>query len=353
MLKLITKLPQYYLARNYQNGHPLPINLTMGLTYRCNSKCLTCRIYDKPKVDELKIDEWKKILENIGDSLYWVTFSGGEPFLFQDIVELYYWVNQYSKPSMINIPTNGQLTKQIVDKVWQMSKMFSQTKLTINLSLDHCQPDYNNEIRGIEGYYDRAKETLDELLKIESDNLTIGIHSVISKFNVKDIKPIVDTLPLLLKDQTHYITEIAENRIELGTVGLDITPNYDDYKKAIEYLKKFLHSQPNTLIRAFRLDYYDKVLKWYSEKHIPCYAGYASCQITPDGDVVPCCVRYESMGNLRANNYDFKKIWCSSQADFIRLGVKECNGCPLANVSYTNSLLHVPTMINVARRLIA
>jgi hypothetical protein len=78
-------------------------------------------------------------------------------------------------------------------------------------------------------------------------------------------------------------------------------------------------------------------------------AGVASAQIAPNGDVWTCCIRAESMGNLREHDYDFRTVWTTGKAQQLRRSIKagECH-CPLANASYTNMLLHGPTVTKVA-----
>jgi hypothetical protein len=82
---------------------------------------------------------------------------------------------------------------------------------------------------------------------------------------------------------------------------------------------------------------------------IPCLAGIASAQIAPNGDVWTCCIRAESVGNLREHNYDFRATWSTTRATELRRSIKagECY-CPLANASYTNMLCHPPTLSRVA-----
>jgi hypothetical protein len=55
------------------------------------------------------------------------------------------------------------------------------------------------------------------------------------------------------------------------------------------------------------------------------------------------------MGNLRDHNYDFGSVWRTGKADQLRRSIKagECY-CPLANASYTNMLMHTPTVTKVA-----
>lgn len=349
--KLVSKLPQYYLARKFNLKVPLPVSYTMALTYNCNAKCKTCRIYDKPRIDQMKVEEWKQIFQNIGNSPYWVTATGGEPFLYKDIVEWYYYLVKYCQPAIVNIPTNGQLHDKILDNVWQMLKLSDKTKLIVNVSLDHYDSKVNDEIRGISGYYQQAIETIKALQ--QHKGLTVGIHTVISKNNINDINVISRILSSLLIDPTHYITEIAEKRVELGTKDLDITPDNDEYKNAIRILKFFAEDQPKTLIKAFRMNYYDSAIRWnYDRSHIPCYAGYASCQITPDGEIWNCCIQSKSLGNLRKADYDFKWLWNQVSAQMIRQEVKKCVGCTLANSFYTNSLMDIPTLIKVVKELL-
>jgi hypothetical protein len=78
-------------------------------------------------------------------------------------------------------------------------------------------------------------------------------------------------------------------------------------------------------------------------------AGVASAQIAPNGDVWTCCVRAQSMGNLRDHDYDFGAVWRTSKAAQLRRSIKagECY-CPLANAAYTNMLMHGPTVTRVA-----
>ena len=110
------------------------------------------------------------------------------------------------------------------------------------------------------------------------------------------------------------------------------------------------------IARAFRLRYYELVKQTLArrEQVLPCYAGVASAQIAPDGDVWACCVRAEPLGNLRDVDYDFAKIWRGAKADAMRRSIKnkECC-CPLANAGYTNMLMHAPTLWRVGLNLLA
>jgi hypothetical protein len=156
-----------------------------------------------------------------------------------------------------------------------------------------------------------------------------------------------------------YITEIAEEREELDTVGADISPEYQDYVGAVDFLTEELrkehYNRVGKITRAFRIEYYQMVKMIIKEKRqvIPCYSGFASAQIAPDGNVWMCCIKAKSIGNLRDVDYDFTKVWFSKKAEELRASIKkeECF-CPLANASYTNILHNLKALTRVGWNLI-
>jgi len=191
-------------------------------------------------------------------------------------------------------------------------------------------------------------------LKGRYKNFTLGVHTVISNFNVDEFENIYAFVRDELKPDS-FISEIAEERVELDTVGMGITPPIQKYQPVIERLQEGIRNAEfngvSRITQAFRDRYYDIVKRTLVEKRqiIPCLAGVASAQIAPNGDVWTCCIRAESVGNLREHNYDFRSTWTTVKADELRRSIKagECY-CPLANASYTNMLCHVPTLTSVA-----
>ena len=322
---MIERLPGYVCAKLLHKNPSLPMNYTLGVTYKCNSRCKSCRIYERETTYEMSAKEWRGIFIQLAHSPYWITFTGGEPFLYNDLVETYWDLVETCSPKMINIPTNGLLTERIVDWTWQMCKMKSKTSLTINVSIDGIK-DENDYIRGVPSAYEKALETVKKLQELKVENLNVGIHTVISRFNVANFKTIYKTLSPLVKP-SFYITEIAENRNELGTMGINIAPTAQEYKEAVGILAT------GRGIKGFlRERYYKNVIE---KKKLPCYAGYASCQITPNGDVWPCCMKARSVGNVL--NESFRDIWTGEDICHLR-EVQDCN-CTLANAAYTNMIL--------------
>ncbi len=356
MLGVLCKIPAFKLYRATGFPRMMPTNLTVSLTYRCNSRCRTCRIYER-KCEELSVEEYRKIFRSIGRSPYWITFSGGEPFLRQDIREICTQAYELCRPGLINIPTNGMLPERIEREVANIVQSCPRAHFVINLSVDGIR-ERNDDIRGVAGAYARAMETYQRLRSIRAKNMSLGIHSVISRFNAPEMPAIYGELKGLRPDS--YITEIAEQRVELWTEHEEITPSLADYAAAVDMIaadmKGWKLNGISRITRAFRGHYYGAVKSYLrgGEPSLPCYAGIASCQIAPDGEVWACCVKSESLGNLREAQYDFRKIWFSAGADVIRRAIKSRScACPLANAGYTNMLLSLRTLATVGKEVLS
>ncbi len=353
MLRVLSRIPLYQLGRFTGWPCTLPLSLTLTPSPRCNSRCLTCNIWKK-QADEMVIGEWEMILKKLGPAPYWITISGGEPFLYRDLALLVRACYEYCRPSIINIPTNGLLTERISGIVRVLAENCPKTQLIVNISLDGVGPAHDR-IRGVPGNFARFEATFAALRELAQDfaNLTLGVHSVVSAFNVGSIHALFEYILNLQPDS--YVTEIAEERGELDTVGSGITPSLAEYASVVDDLLRTVGAWRFTRIsritQAFRLEYYRLCRQFLAHRSqtIPCYAGWMSAQIYADGTVWPCCVRADSMGNLRDAGYDLQRIWMSPEATRIRRSISagEC-ACPLANAAYTNMLCHVPTLARVA-----
>lgn len=362
------KILGYKLSRAYGQPNMLPISLTVSVTNKCNSRCRTCFLWklyrDKPDLEKREFETWEfeRTFESISAPIFWVTMSGGEPFLRPDLADICSAFNKYCTPKIINIPTNSLLPKVIEVKTKEILQRCNGADLVINLSLDGVG-DIHDKIRNVSGNFEHFLETFQRLnaLKSEFSNLQIGVHSVVSKYSLLGLMDVYEFAEKIGADS--YITEVAERRTELFNVDEDITPDADAYRAFINLLSERMgmefkgRKKISKATNAFRLIYYQIATKELRENRqiIPCYAGLASGQINPYGDVWPCCVLgySKSIGNLRENEYDFKKIWFSREAQLVRKYIKSgaCS-CPLANAHYTNILLNFNQLAKVVGKII-
>ncbi|MGD2079374.1 MAG: radical SAM protein, partial [Chloroflexota bacterium] len=324
MLGVLLRIPLFKLQRRFGWPKLLPLNITLSPSPKCNSRCLTCNIWMK-REDELTLEEWDRALASLGRAPYWFTISGGEPLMYPHIVELAQLVYKHNRPGIINIPTNAIL-KSGPERVRQIVESCPESQIIINLSLDGVGKKHD-EIRGVPGNFERFEERLRQYFELRDayPNLTVGIHSVISVFSVGHLDELIEYAEQSGADQ--FITEIAEPRVELDTVGLPITPSPEQYNDAINGLIDYVESKQYKgiarITEAFRAEYYKLVKRTLEEEDqvIPCYAGWASAQIYADGAIWPCCVRADNLGNLRDHDYDFGQIWFGEKIADVRRSI--------------------------------
>src|SRR6266704_1423658 len=149
LAKVLPEIPA--LKASYATGHVfrLPVNITVSVSYRCNSRCKTCNVWLLPN-DDLTLPEWDRVFASLGRAPYWFTFSGGEPTLRKDLPEMVASAYRHCRPGIIN------------------------------LSLDGVGPKHD-EVRGVRGNWDHAMKTYAALKELKSrhSHLTLGIHTVI------------------------------------------------------------------------------------------------------------------------------------------------------------------------------
>lgn len=352
MIGLVPKLPMYWAFRSFGWPKIKPFSIVVSVSYRCNSKCRTCDVWRKPN-DDLSVEEWERVFESLGRSPFYMTFTGGEPFLRKDLDELVIRAYNHCQPEVITIPTNGMLTERTLGMVERICRECPKSSIGINLSLDGIE-DEHDDIRGVEGNWKLSMETWTQLKELQKEysNLVLTIHTVISRFNAHRFEAIQEGLKFLEPDS--YITEVAEERVELDTVGWGITPLADDYDEIADFLSQQARQTPARglakVTQAFRAQYYQMAKRVLHERDqvIPCYAGWASAHIAPNGDLWSCCIRAEPVGNVRDHEYDFTPVWRSAAMEEMRGSIKrkEC-ACPMANANYANMLLHPPTVTKV------
>lgn len=341
IFNLIPKVVGYKLSRYFNIPKLYPFNLTISVTNRCNSRCKTCNIWKEKQEEGLSLMEWRKILKSIGKSPLWITISGGEPFLRKDLVSIVRMISKYNGPYIINIATNGILTNKIESDIKKILSFYNGN-LIVNISVDGINTKHDF-IRGVKCFNDILK-TYKRLRALE--NLTVGIHTVISKYNVKDIPKIYSFFEKL--NPSSYICEIAENRKELKNINMDIAPSDSEYFKAIDFLldKNKKIEGISKITQLLRKRYYKLTKDILKEKKaiLPCYAGMASAHINFNGDLWACCVKCETFGNLRKNS--FKELWFGERANSIRDKIKnEKCYCTLANASYSNIICDCSNLV--------
>jgi MoaA/NifB/PqqE/SkfB family radical SAM enzyme len=347
------------------------MTLTYSVTAACQSRCKTCGIghmyMARPERadQDLTTDEAEKIFKAM-KRVYFFNISGGEPFLREDLPRIVELACRHLKPRVIHTPTNAIMSERIeayTREILEIIKKYDESvPFTVKPSIDGVG-DLHDEIRGVKGNFLKLRETIGRLKQVEKEyrNFHLELGTVVSNFNIDHLDEIEDFVHSLGVES--YRNEVAEQRTEFFNVGDPITPDAATYQKLMKDFARKIEANIKgkkalaKTTEALRLVYYDLAGKILERKTqvIPCYAGVSNAHINYDGGVWPCCVLgySQQMGNLRDYGYDFQKLWQSERAREVRKFIKDKNcACPLANQAYSNILLHGPSLLKAASKMV-
>ncbi|MBT3404861.1 glycosyltransferase [archaeon] len=293
-----------------------PSYVIFYVTSRCNSRCKYCFFWKElnQKRNELSLNEITKITKSF-DNLLYVSLTGGEPFLREDIdkiAELFY---KKSGTRFLAIPTNGLLSEKIGEKVESILNLCPGINLRIELSID-ALGEKHDEIRGVMGNFKKMMQTFKILknIKKKNKNLKIIIHSVYSAYNEDHIKKLFD-----------YIQDKGIDQYRAGIVRTDSrlkeAMNLDKkkYLEFLKYLDKNKIKSKGFYSKIFReINKLNREINFKTRQKqkmvLPCVAGQKMLVIGEEGDVYPCEMLSKKMGNLRNYSLNIKKLLKNKEA---------------------------------------
>ena len=278
----------------------------IGVTYRCNFRCLRCHTWKFPsKVeDEISLDVIKKL-----PNTAFANITGGEPFLRNDINEIGRILSDKCK--RITIVTGGYFTKRIVE----FSKR--NPKVGIRVSLEGL-PSSSNKLRGLKKGYDHSMRTLIELA--ETGLKDLGFSITISDENYKDLLPLYKLSELL---NWEFATAVVHNSYYFHKLDNEFEHATEIKNEFYNLMGEFLKSK--RIKNWYRAWFVGGIINKIDEKPrlIKCAAAKNMFYLDPFGEIRPCNVLEESLGNLKTKS--FEEIWNSKQAEDVRQKVANCN----------------------------
>ena len=350
----------------YFTGRPLPhpAYLIFFVTSKCVGKCRHCFYWEslnQPE-DPLTVAEVEKVAGSMGRLLQ-VTFTGGEPFLREDLPELVAVFARLNRVYHLGLATSGFHPDRVESGVRKILDSCRESRITVGLPIEG-PAELNDEIRGVKGFYERTTETLSRLksLKRSHRRLTLLVDITASGFNRGRLLETYE----LVRDrlQPDHINLILTRGVPREGSAKDLDPEEaallltrmeDDIRKGLvagySFFGKLLHAK-DIVLRRMALDIYSR-----QAYRLPCQAGRVAGVLMPEGDVFPCELWSEPIGNAREQNYDLSAIWQSPQARAARAQILDSrcvcyHQCFLSNTIFFN-LRSWPEMIKEWLRIMA
>ena len=241
---------------------------------------------------ELKADEYRLLFRR-HPWISQITFSGGEPFMKKDFLEIVFAaLDEIKNLFYINIITNG-INKEMIIK--QVKKIFGNPRLKrlhIAISLDGNQKTHD-KIRGVQGNYKSARETFFELKSLNQRKLLLHYSYTISPYNIGKMQAFLDKTNI---DPNNIVVCFAQksSRYNLKKGNNEFFLTKEEIKKEIKvFLKNYRIRRIEDIVQLIFLKLFLK------NKRIPCVAGSNTFHIDPYGNIYQCSLKNNIVGNIR------------------------------------------------------
>lgn len=315
---LLLYVKEHWLSK--LNVRPLVAELFM--TENCNLRCVSCTCWHEFTRNELSTCEWKNVIEQLIDlDFIKLNFTGGEPLLRKDLVEL---IEYASSQGELEIHLN---TNAILLTPEKLQQLLDAGVRSFNISLDAPNSATHNLIRG----RDKAFETTIKHLRHLSTQkkqygLKIRVNFTVMKDNytyLPQMAELVRDLDVrlylnLASDQTFLF---RDNRVT-QLMQVDLPGLKETLKQMVELKKKY----PKHLPSFVDFKYIEKHFQDIIQREIPCAESQLKLMIHSQGQIGGCW-GHDPKFNVREKSV--KEILGSSEyieshAAFFK---KQCVGC--------------------------
>ena len=275
--------------------------------WHCNQKCLHCYAAGQPmgETPELSTEQWKTALALLRKAnIPQVTFTGGEPTLRSDLVELV----QAAAWFVTRLNTNGRLlTPELCAALYQASLD------SVQVTLYSAEGNIHNQLVGTNGFND----TVQGIRHAVEAGLIVSVNTPLCSLNTH----YADTLRFAHSLGVRYAT--CSGLIPSGSAcGQESRATALTPEQLTEVLRQAVDTAEEL---GMELDFTspgwleEETLRSLGLNLIPsCGACLSNMAVTPDGKVVPCqsWLSDEPLGDLLHD--DWTGIWNSPRCAAIR-----------------------------------
>ena len=278
--------------------------VSWNVTRRCNLYCDHCYRESGPEAGdvsrELSTAEGFNLLEDLQKTGFrLIIFSGGEPLLRLDLVEL---VVRASELGLY--PVLGTNALEISQE--KLESLIAAGLKGMGISLDSVRPEVHDEFRGREGAWEK---TVASIKKIVDAGVPVQINTTLTENNYAELDDLIDFAREVGARALHPFFLVPTGRAK------EIESSSLRAKKYQQMIEKVLKRQqqveielkptcaPQFLVQAEKMGLDLRFSRG-------CLAGVSYCCILPEGEVHICPYLPVEVGNIRENS--FSEIWNDS-----------------------------------------
>ncbi len=314
----------YYVSRVV--CYPLipPEHVYFSLTNRCNLRCKMCEVSKSSSEEEreLSTGKVKEIILQIRDlGIKHIIFSGGEPLLRKDLVEIVSFAHE-NNIRMVDLITNGTILDEGIT-----ASLIKAGLTHIGVSIDGLSR-VSSSIRG-PGVFEKVVDNIEKLNsyknKHNTDSPSLGINFTIMGENIDDILPMIDLarkLNCLFISFQPVLFNNTKMFINKKNALWPCDGRVNDYRKVIKEMLKV--KKEARKVKIFTdTDVLNSLPDYFLGRRpcadFKCYEAIKRIVITCEGLLWSC---QGILGDLNKNT--LSQIWYSSQTKNKRQDIRKC-----------------------------
>lgn len=298
--------------------------------WACNQKCLHCYAAGQSgaSVNELSTEEWKKVIDTCRRAgIPQLTFTGGEPTLRDDLVELV----DHAQWFVTRLNTNGRrLTKELCRALYDASLD------SVQVTLYSSAPAIHNRLVGAEGFDD----TVAGIRNAVAAGLNVSVNTPLCSLNAD----YGATLSFIRTLGVRYVTCSGlipgGGALTEGSLATALS----------ETEMETLLSSATVICSAKDMEISFTSPGWLTPERLrkigltevpACGACLSNMAVRPDGQVIPCqsWLSDEGLGNILTTPW--KKIWQSPACASVRdVSAKTNYACQLREKNGRRGITH-------------
>lgn len=272
--------------------------ISWNTTNACNMYCDHCyRDAGCKAEEELNTSEAKTLLDQIAKAGFKIMiFSGGEPLLRTDIVELVAHAKSLGLRSVFG--TNGTLlTVELAQKLKDAGAM------GMGISLDSLDRDKHNTFRKFPNAWEGAVQGMRNCRQV---GLPFQIHTTVMDWNQHELEAMTDFAVAEGAVAHHFFFLVPTGRAKTIEAESLRAHDYEDVLTRIMNKQKEvkIELKPTCAPQFMRIA---KQMGMDLRFKRGCLAGTSYCIISPRGKVQPCAYLNIPLGDVRETPFD--EIW--------------------------------------------
>jgi MoaA/NifB/PqqE/SkfB family radical SAM enzyme len=319
-----------------------PQFVSFTVTNACNLRCSMCGQWSEEGYirnrtidtsERMTVQDWKRLVDEIAlHKIRFILVRGGEPFLFNGIIELLQYI--HAKGIFVSIDTNGTFLGRHAEDLSRIGNMH------ITFSVDGPE-EVHDDVRNVKGSFQQIKQSIALLTDLEKkcgNRISKSICFTISKYNYTVLGTMADVARSLsipsvnIVPYYYFSNEIgarydAELRENFGCEAFS-WKGFHHEESGVEFdrFKEELRTYRASLGEIFDFPYMplseDEYRTWFQDQSTPVRSSSCSnveklIDIQPSGEA-NFCVDFPdySIGNVKQASID--KVWNSPKANQFR-----------------------------------